>query len=264
MGAGRETNSRMLLARWFPAIFMSFWLVPDASAAVYGAPENPTKYRSEALPYETQQPDKTEISAPLIVGFTDAFAVEDLWSAIIKEAGITVERLEGSISAARRRRMFLDGLIMLDCCMIPAWRNTDEENAAQIWSDVFYQSEEVFIFPRGKIVPITQSEDLRALRVAVIRGFTYKREAFFGVPIPAVDVEGILSLLEAGRAQVAIVSKADFQARMEAQPRALEIGAVESSNGLRIRVHKTRADLLPRINAAIAKLKIQGVLTLGP
>jgi len=74
----------------------------------------------------------------------------------------------------------------------------------------------------------------------------------------------VFSLLEAGRAQVAIIGKVDFQVRMKAQPRALEIGGIESRNGLRIRVHKTRADLLPRINAAIARLKAQGVLVLRP
>jgi len=196
--------------------------------------------------------------APLRVGMGDSHGVETGWVAIMKEAGITIERVK--VSHARRRRMFLEGFILVDCCMTPEWRDTEEDNAIQLFTDVFYQSQEVYIFGSGTAVPITKLTDLSALRVAVIRGFSYVNAEYFGSTILALNLSSQFTLVESGRADMAIVSKVDFLHYMARRPRALEIGGVQSVAGLRIRVHKSRADLIPRLNVAIANLKPSGAL----
>ncbi|MBL4787625.1 MAG: transporter substrate-binding domain-containing protein [Kordiimonadaceae bacterium] len=196
--------------------------------------------------------------APLRVGLSDSFGIEFAWKAITKEAGILVEAEE--ISHARRRRMFIEGYILIDCCMTPEWRDTPEENAVQLFTDVFYRSEEVYILRSGTDLRIKEPADLRALRVAVIRGFTYENAEYFGSVVPSKNINSLFTLVERGRAHVAIVSKVDFLHHMAQRSRALEVGGVESVVDMRIRVHKSRAELIPRLNAAIAKLKRAGTL----
>ena len=211
---------------------------------------------TQALAGQAAQAEKGE--APLLVGLSDSFGIEAAWKAITVEAGIQVVPRE--LSHARRRRMFIDGFILLDCCVMPEWRDTPEENAIQLFTDVFYRSEEVYVFRSGTAVPINEPADLRALNVAVIRGFTYENSDYFGTEIPSVNIDSLFTLVESGRADVAIVSKVDFLHHTAKRHLKLEIGGTESVVDLRIRVHKSRADLIPRLNTAMAKLKRMGVL----
>ncbi|MBL4838287.1 MAG: transporter substrate-binding domain-containing protein [Kordiimonadaceae bacterium] len=196
--------------------------------------------------------------APLHVGLSDTFGLQQEWNAILKEAGIKVQHKE--ISHVRRRRMFVEGFLQIDCCMPPEWRNTPEEQAVQLFSDIFFTSEEVYVFGKGKTVPINAPEDLRNLRVAVIQGFTYNNSEHFGSTLPSINITNLFNLIEKGRAHVGIVSKADYTQQMTLHPRDLEMGGVNAVEDFRIRLHKSKAHLLPRLNAAIANLMAQGKL----
>ncbi|MFC4349365.1 substrate-binding periplasmic protein [Kordiimonas lipolytica] len=187
-------------------------------------------------------------------GQSDSIEFDRVWSAILDEAGLDAEIV--SAPHERKRGMFVRGDIVLDCCSIPAWRQRPEEKASQLFSDAFFRSTEHYVFRRGHAVaPVENALKLRFVRV---KGFVYDLEAPFGTAIEVHDIEEVLDHVASGEADVAIVNRQDFERRMRLKPRPLVLGPVHTVADLRVRVHRSRADLLPRINRAIAALKDAG------
>jgi ABC-type amino acid transport substrate-binding protein len=194
--------------------------------------------------------------APVRVGQSDSIAYSRVFNAILTEAGIEADFLVAPHS--RKRRMFIDGIIVVDCCASPVWRREPGEAEVQLFSDTFFHSPEHYVFRQGKVRPIDTPEVLKTIRVAKVRGFNYQDGAYFGETIEVRDMEDALDLLVAGRADVSMINEQDFRRRMRLKPRPLELGAERFVADLRVRVHKDRADLLPRINTAIAVLQQNG------
>lgn len=190
------------------------------------------------------------------VGQSDSIAYSRVFAAILTEAGIDAEFV--AAPHGRKRRMFMDGVIVMDCCASPIWRRAAGEVDLQVFSDAFYQSPEHYVFREGQVLEINKPEDLRALRVAKVRGFNYQNEPYFGETISVRDMEDVLDLLVAGRADVGMINGQDFRRRMRLQPRPLELGQTYFTADLRVRIRNNHVDLLPRINAAIATLKANG------
>jgi len=193
------------------------------------------------------------------VGQSDSSGFHAVWSAILRTADIEPEFIDAP--QERKRRLFTEGVILLDCCAAPLWRTRPQEQATQLWSDTFYVTREQFVFVRGKERDVSTPAALGKLRVAVVRGFDYRDQDQFGLKVPGRNVEDVLTLLAAGRADVGIISNVDFNALMQRQPGPLVRGPVRVRAEQKIRVNKAAASLLPRINAAIHKLKAEGRIT---
>lgn len=194
----------------------------------------------------------------LKVGESDSMGFRNAWHAILAEANIEPEFV--SVPVERKRRMFVEGAILLDCCAAPIWRVRPAELETQRWSDTFYLTREQFVFLKGKARRIEEPEDLKALRVATVGGFDYQDRAFFGVEVPGRNIEDVLKLLKAERADVGIISNVDFLALSQAMPDSFELGEVRVRAQQKVRVHKSVEHLLPRINAAITRLNSDGRL----
>ena len=192
----------------------------------------------------------------LRVGQSDSIAYSRVFAAILTEAGIDAEFV--AAPHGRKRRMFMDDVIAMDCCASPVWRQAAGEVDLQVFSDAFYQSPEHYVFRQGQVLQINRPEDLANLRVAKVRGFNYRNEPYFGETISVRDMEDVLDLLVAGRADVGMINGQDFRRRMRLQPRPLELGQIYFTADLRVRIRNNHADLLPRINAAIATLRANG------
>ncbi|WP_262690794.1 type 2 periplasmic-binding domain-containing protein [Kordiimonas aestuarii] len=190
------------------------------------------------------------------VGQSDSIAYSRVFAAILTEAGISAEFV--AAPHGRKRRMFLDGVIAIDCCASPIWRQAPGEAEVQLFSDAFHHSPEHYVFRKGQVVDIAKPEVLRTLRVAKVRGFNYQDERFFGETIAVRDMEDVLDMLVAGRADVGMINRQDFYRRMRLKPRPLELGKAHFIADLRLRVHKDHAALLPKINAAITHLRQAG------
>jgi len=187
-------------------------------------------------------------------GQSDSIEFDRVWSAILTEAGLDVEIV--SAPHERKRDMFIKGEIILDCCAIPAWRQRPGEQAAQLFSDVFFQSAEHYVFRRGHGVdPVENAAELRFVKV---KGFVYDLKAPFGAVIEVHDIEEVLDHVASGEADIAIVNRQDFERRMRLKPRPLALGPVHTVADLRVRLHRSRADLMPAINRAIAALRSTG------
>ncbi|WP_417465751.1 substrate-binding periplasmic protein [Kordiimonas sp.] len=199
-----------------------------------------------------EEPVTVKVSESSSPGFQAA------WRAILEEANIKPEFVD--VPEERKRRMFTSGEIILDCCTAPMWRVRPEEMNAQLWSDTFYLTREQYVFRAGDVREIEKPEDLLQLRVAVVAGFEYQDRPFFGVTVEGRDLSDVLKLLAADRADVGVISNVDFQALTIDQPNTFELGSVRIRAQQKIRVHRARAELLPRINAAITRLNRAGVL----
>ncbi|MCJ9428040.1 substrate-binding periplasmic protein [Kordiimonas marina] len=195
---------------------------------------------------------------PVRVGQADSAGLMATWTAILKEAGIRYQMVFAP--NAEKRRWFVRGNIILDCCATPEWRDRAIEKRVQLFSDVFLVSEEHFVFRKGKVVPINGPNDLLPLTFAIVRGFDYPAVVAECNIVAGRDVNEMLDLIASGKADIGLISQADFQYYINEKQRDLELGGLNQKAGLRIRVHKSRPDLLDRINKAIATMKADGRL----
>jgi ABC-type amino acid transport substrate-binding protein len=179
-----------------------------------------------------------------------------VWSVLLAKTGLNVQVVNAPQS--RKRMLFASGALVLDCCSIPEWRRLPEEEAVQLYSDVIVETRERYIVKTGSEVTISEVEDLGRYRVAAVRGFSYSFSEHFGTTVLAGSIDGVLDLVAAGRAQIAIVSETDFEQSIKSRPRPLEMRGINARAQLRARVHRDYAYLLPALNGAIAELAAAG------
>lgn len=192
-------------------------------------------------------------------GQSDSVGFQHVWREILTEADIEHTFIEAP--GARKRRLFIEGNILLDCCAAPQWRTQPKEVAAQLWSDTFYITKEQFLFRKDKAFPVTTPQDLQKLRVATVRGFEYEDSQYFGLAVTGRDTKDTFRLLNAGRADVGIVSNIDFLMLADTVPGDFMLGPVRVQAPQKVRVHKSIGHLLEPINAAIRRLKTKGKIT---
>lgn len=195
---------------------------------------------------------------PLRAGQASTAPNMPIWAAILEEAHIEV--VFSPLPAKRKRRSFVEGYLLLDCCHPPMYRDTPEEKATHLFSDPIYFAQAHYVFRKGEVLPIERREDLRSLRVAGIRGFDYTWQDHFGDRIDGRDHADVLTLLEMHRADVGIITGLQFRFEMAKRDWPLELGGVTASGYLHASVHVTKPELLPRINEAIARLRADGRL----
>lgn len=204
---------------------------------------------------DTERAGRGQYGNVFMAGRSDTAGFQTIWREILADAGIRAFFVEAP--QERKRRMFVRGNILLDCCAAKIWRDRPEEVEAQLWSEPFFVTKEQYVFAKGKARAIDGPDDLAALQVAVVRGFTYLGSEAFGAMVPGGDPADILALVKAGRADVGIISNVDFHALTNGKPEEFELGGVRVEAPQRIRVHKSQAHLLPLINKAIANMQAQ-------
>lgn len=192
------------------------------------------------------------------VGRSYTTGLAPIWEAIIQEAGIDV--IYSPLPPKRKRRSFVEGYLLMDCCHPKIYRDTPEEQKTHLFSEPIYYARAHFVFRETEVIPITEGADLQPFRVAGIRGFDYVWQDQFGIRIDGRDHTDVLALVEKNRADIGIITALQFRIEMAKQPRPLVLGGVMAEGDLHASVHASRPDLLPRINAAIATLKADGTL----
>jgi hypothetical protein len=192
----------------------------------------------------------------VLVGQADSPVFADIYEIVLKDAGIDYQFVV--LPTARKRRMFVDGKILIDCCAAIGWRTRPKEIATQLNSNTFIRSAEHYFYHVDKNREVSSLEDLKNFRFAKVRGYVYQFEQYFGDVIEASTVEETMKLVALKRADVSLSNVYDFKHRLAEIPMPLRLGGKYEDSLLVIRVHKKAAELLPRINAAISKLKAEG------
>ena len=180
----------------------------------------------------------------------------DAWHAILSEAQLEVRM----ISAPRdvRRDMFARGELVLDCCSVPEWRDRDDEKAAQLWSYPFFYTVDHLILQAGRSYDLPDPTDLLGYKVGIVQGFSYRLDDRFGSTLSRVSLDEVFELVATGGADMTIANHQEFRRRQALKPRPLVLGPAHHELGLMARVHKSRPDLLVRLNDAIRRLKASG------
>lgn len=181
-----------------------------------------------------------------------------MFAVILENTGLETNVV--SAPPERRRRMFAQGRILIDCCATEEWRQRNEEIAVQLWSKPFFINRDRYVVHADATIVIRKPEDLRQHRVAVVHGFDYALSTHFGMEVPGRGWDAVLQLIEKKRADIAIIGEAIFWERQVSKNRRLKLGAVADEQPLSIRVHNSRPDLLPIINRSIQELMERGTL----
>jgi hypothetical protein len=237
-------------------VFCSLWA--PANLAAQDAANQPTEQSSKKALGQYLKGSIRHNGKPFLMAHGDSYGFLLAWDAVMKDADIAYERAE--IPHRRRRRMFETGELLIDCCSAREWRQNPGEIAVQIFTEPVYLEISRYIFKSDGVLPIMSLADLRNLRIAAIEGFSYVNEQYFGEIIYVKDFDATFRLVESGRALATITSDSNFRQHMARHPRALAQGSIHSSLPISARVHKSRADIVPILNASITKLTKQGVL----
>jgi len=156
------------------------------------------------------------------------------------------------LSSARIRTNFNEGKIDIECCPIPAWRKS--EKAISLYSQKIFKSEDVYVFPQGKVRDITALDNET---IATINGYGYAFDSIF----TRYDVESELKLLKLvnhKRLNLGIVDKIITAHFINKYQLAIEIGGVHEYLLRPLRVHKSKAHIMPELNKSIDRAISQG------
>ncbi|WP_286240570.1 substrate-binding periplasmic protein [Neptuniibacter halophilus] len=174
----------------------------------------------------------------------------DLLRAILKRAGLQPKLIP--VPPLRRRMGFEQNHFSISCCANPAWRQRPQEQEVQIFSQPFYWTRDIFVFPLNQTFPIERLSHLSDKRVATVRGFDYRGEEYFGERIDYHNERALMQALSLSRADVGIINQDIFLAAEENL--LLTPGPVHDQASLHIRIHRDRIDLVEPINRAISEL----------
>lgn len=180
----------------------------------------------------------------------------DLFREILVRAGI--EPVFEITPKMRSRILFEEGVSVVSCCDNPAWRKRPKEQQVQMFSESFYTTRDVFIFPKGKKFKIDSLAQLSDKQVAVIRGYGYQGAEWFGERVDIGSESELLLFVSLGRADVGIVNEDVAKYWLKGQAGSIEFGEYHDVATLHIRVHRTRMELLLMINKAITELTADG------
>lgn len=192
----------------------------------------------------------------IYAGISKQSVLRSAWKAILKETGLPVKLLP--MAADMRRADFIKGDIILDCCSIPEWRTEPEEVAVQLYTEPFFVSAQFFIYHETIPFHYRSPEDLKDQTVAVIKGHNHLHQEYFGAVYPVENFTEMFRAVANGNADIAIVNEQEFKFQISQYNFPVSMGDVYHRIAARARVHKSRADLLPVLNAAIKKLRSQG------
>lgn len=128
-----------------------------------------------------------------------------------------------------------------------------------VFSDPIMTGTEVIIFPPGKGFPVADiATDLRGLRGAFVLGQSHPDYGYIREDSPSDET--VVRKVAAGRTAFGVEElnvAAYFAVKNNLR---LDFGPIWSKYDYRLELHRSKADLLPRINAAIAQIKADGTV----
>jgi ABC-type amino acid transport substrate-binding protein len=159
------------------------------------------------------------------------------------------------LSSARIRNSFHKGEIDIECCPIASWRKNESD--ISLYSQPIFETSDVYIFPQGKVRGIKVLSDET---IATINGYGYAFDLIF----TRYDVENelkLLKLIEHERLSVGIVDSTVVVYLSNIHHLTVETGQIHEYSSRPLRVHKSKAHIIPFINQAISEMKQQGKIS---
>lgn len=152
----------------------------------------------------------------------------------------------------RRRQGFIDEKFVIECCSNEHWRTKPEEVKIQIFSDDFFEFNDVFIFSDKKS---KNTKDLEKLIFGLVKGYDYGGfENQIKKKYHLQTETTLLDFLGKSRAEVAIIDESIFDFYSNLYPNLIK-GKIFKNSKLKIRVNKKEIGLYNLVNKAIKELK---------
>lgn len=167
----------------------------------------------------------------------------------------------------RAQKHFREAVVQLECCVSMAWRSAPEQAEVSLWSEPLLYTEEVLIFPAGRSFPFTRLQDLQGRVISTVRGYGYAGSQYF-TRSDSPNSAAQLKVVARRRVDAGIIDRLELASilannpEIKALPAAVELGPVVSRSELRMRLHRSRAELLEPLNAAISRLREDGTLAM--
>lgn len=161
--------------------------------------------------------------------------------------------------------LFDNGQLDIEPGVYPGW--VRYQAVPGVFSVPFGKVVDVMVFAPGKAFPVKKPDDLRGKSVGLVRGYAYPDLKAL-IETGQVDRRNglneaqLLEMLSKSRFDQIVVNKAIAQYNVinVAEYRHLEIGDVMSTFDVSMRVHPLHEAWLPKLDAAILKLKQNGVI----
>lgn len=161
------------------------------------------------------------------------------------------------LSQARLQRLFIAGEIDIEAGISPALEVPGALQQVSLYSDAFGIVNEVIIYRPELSFPVFILKDLEGQRVATVRGSSVPenliREDF-------ASQWQIAQRVHRGWNQIGLINEATALRYQREEELNYEISLPYASNPVSFRLHTQRRDLLPALNASIARLEELGEL----
>lgn len=168
-----------------------------------------------------------------------------------------------SYPVARGLAAFDAGDIDIEPGVHPDWRR--HMRVLGEFSIPYAISEEVIVFAPGQAIPVKAPADLFGRVVGIVRGFSYPRfdTAFSTGAIIRLDnlsSDLLAEQLLLGRLNQIFIGRNTMLYFQKVRPeyQVLEIGDVVDAQEVMLRIHPSKAHLLPVINQVLAQMKADG------
>lgn len=190
--------------------------------------------------------------------------LSDFMQALGRELAVELEAAH-PLPPLRAQKQFREGRVQLECCVSMAWRSAPEQAEVSLWSQPVLNVDEVLVFPPGRAFPYARLEDLQGRTIATVRGYGYVGGQYFRRSDSPDSIAQLYKVAQ-GRSEAGIIDRLELayvlatHGELDALRIRVEQGPVINSSELRIRVHRSRPDLLAPLDAAIARLRKDGSL----
>jgi len=195
-----------------------------------------------ALPSEGNPPySYSEISQPKGI-------YVELFNTLFESTPYQIEYVY--LSSARIRKEFKKNAIDIECCPLPTWRKGEEDYS--YYSNVAFTTEDIYIFPKNKVPSFVSLTDKQ---IATVSGYGYLHDDKFS-RIDFNSEFSILRMVASQRVEMGIVDRYIADHLIETKGLIVDLGPVHEKASRPIRVHKNKKHILPELNKAIARLKM--------
>lgn len=178
----------------------------------------------------------------------------DIYKVIMETAGLDV--VYKAMNYKEIREEFLLNKVQITCCTSPLWRDLPEEKKVQLFSRPFF-----YIFNKYAIhsdVAIEDFDPKDKNNIAVlIKGWTYAAPLYTRNVIYVNSVNEALNMVHNKKADFTTINTQEFLQLNYNKNKDVHLAGVYDKSSLNIRLHKSRAELMPAINDAIKKLRRQ-------
>lgn len=180
------------------------------------------------------------------------------WQLVLQEADINVRHKDIGLSEARK--LFREGKIVLSCCASLAWRQHPEELQVQVFSEPFFYITNHLILRKGRRYIIPDPLDVRDFKVVIVEGYSFEENIQFGEVLRAPNLTQALQMVANGKADMTIANSQEYFGHQRTRALPIIMGPELNRHVLHARVHKSRPDILARVNSALARLHKSGQL----